>query len=385
MSMAVSKVKEDDKLSLTKSQDIDVENNDEDNDEEPDEQYLNRFDPTKISISVTQPTIYNLVQRMRADPQGIDMTTNFQRHSTLWNKTNQSRLIESLLLRIPLPTFYFDGSNDDKWLIIDGLQRLTAFKAFIIDKTLKLTNLEYFGEFNGKYFDELPQNMIRRIEETQIVANIIQPGTPDEVKFDIFKRINTGGFNLNAQEIRHAVYHGQAADFIEELSESPAFKVFHISTKRMMDQELVTRFVAFYIFGEKRYKPRMIDFLENTMKMLQKLSEQELNRIKIAFEKAMQRAYKLFGYKAFKNSPLNTEEPIRTAVNKAMFDVWSVALGRLSDTDYDKLKKSSHFKNQYDMLFGNTQFTDSITSSTGHTDRVLYRFSMVKKLIEENL
>lgn len=112
---------------------------------------------------------------MSATPSEIDMNTSFQRHSGLWNKTDQSRLIESLLLRIPLPTFYFDGSDDNKWLIVDGLQRLSTFKAFMVDKELRLTDLEYFTEFNGLKFDELPKNMIRRIEETQIIANIIQP------------------------------------------------------------------------------------------------------------------------------------------------------------------------------------------------------------------
>lgn len=363
---------------------VDVDDDDSNN-EAPDHDFSAHFDPEKINIIVKQPTVYNLIQRMSATPSEIDMNTSFQRHSGLWNKTDQSRLIESLLLRIPLPTFYFDGSDDNKWLIVDGLQRLSTFKAFMVDKELRLTDLEYFTEFNGLKFDELPKNMIRRIEETQIIANIIQPGTPDEVKFNIFKRINTGGFNLNSQEIRHAIFHGQASDFIEKLADSDAFKQFHISNKRMLDQELVTRFVAFYILKPENYRPRMDDFLEVAMQRLRDMSVIDLRIISSHFETAMERAFSLFENKAFKRQKLGEKIQGGSKVNKAMFETWSVELSHLVDSEFEILVKDKSFKEKYNKLLDDEKFIESVSQGTGHRENVQFRFTTVKKLIRECL
>lgn len=378
--------KEEEKKIIGRNNILPVDIDDDDsNNEAPDHDFSAHFDPEKINIIVKQPTVYNLIQRMSATPSEIDMNTSFQRHSGLWNKTDQSRLIESLLLRIPLPTFYFDGSDDNKWLIVDGLQRLSTFKAFMVDKAFRLTDLEYFTEFNGLKFDELPKNMIRRIEETQIIANIIQPGTPDEVKFNIFKRINTGGFNLNSQEIRHAIFHGQASDFIEKLSDSDAFKQFHISNKRMLDQELVTRFAAFYILKPENYRPRMDDFLEVAMQRLRDMSVIDLRIISSHFETAMERAFSLFENKAFKRQKLGEKIQGGSKVNKAMFETWSVELSHLVDSEFEILVKDKSFKEKYNKLLDDEKFIESVSQGTGHRENVQFRFATVKKLIRECL
>ena len=113
---------------------------------------------------------------------------------------------------------------DDLWEVIDGLQRSTAMRRFLLDKTLKLKGKEFWKEHNGKDFDELPLSLRRRLEETQINVYLIKRGTPDNVRFNIFKRINTGGVPLSGQEIRHALNLGVATDLLKELSESGAFK-----------------------------------------------------------------------------------------------------------------------------------------------------------------
>lgn len=364
---------------------VNAEDDSDASDGSPDGIYLNKFDPAKINISVIQPTIYNLVQRMSSDPPEIDLNTSFQRNGELWDKTRQSRLIESMLLRIPLPTFYFDGSDDECWLVVDGLQRLNAMKAFIIDQSLKLTNLEYFGEFTGLKFSELPRNMMRRLEETQIIANVIQPGTPDEVKFTIFKRINTGGFYLNAQEIRHAIFHGIPSNFIEELANLHSFQYFHINSKRMLDQELVTRFVAFYILKPEKYRERMDDFLESVMSHLRNEDKAYLERICHDFNKAMLRARILFGGKAFKRILLTESGNGTNRINKAMFDVWSVQLSKMNDNDFTKVKDSSVFTQKYDELLKNEKFINAVSQGTGHKESVTMRFFLVDQLIKECL
>ncbi len=148
------------------------------------------FDPKKIDITTKQMLLATVLGRLRNG--GIDLKTHFQRGTDLWGKDKQSRLIESILIRLPLPVFYFDGSDDDNWLVVDGLQRLITFQNFVIDKTFKLRGLEYLTQYNDYDFDGLPRELWRRIEESTITAYIINLGTPDDVKFNLYRRFSTG-------------------------------------------------------------------------------------------------------------------------------------------------------------------------------------------------
>lgn len=181
------------------------------------------FDPSKIDIDMKTMELSSIIKRLEYEE--INMNTDFQRKSGLWTAVQKSQLIESLLLRIPIPAFYFDGGVKDNWLIIDGLQRITALKEFVVDGTLKLSGLEFFSDLNGLKFAELPRAFVRRIEETNIIAYIVKGGTPANVKYNIFKRINTGGLELTPQEIRHALYQGTATRLCKKLAKLPEFQM----------------------------------------------------------------------------------------------------------------------------------------------------------------
>ena len=152
------------------------------------------FDPTKINIETKTPSLDTLIKRIQRHHIQMDTTTYFQRKDDLWDIEQQSRLIESILIRFPLPAFFFDASDDDLWLVVDGLQRLSSIRNFCIEKDpkkrLKLTNLEFLTQLNGKTWDDLTGDLQRSIEEAQVVIYKIMPGTPTDVKFNIFKRIN---------------------------------------------------------------------------------------------------------------------------------------------------------------------------------------------------
>ena len=181
------------------------------------------FDPTRIRMDRKTLTINLMVTRIQHGE--INLSPDFQRRSGIWNKGTQSRLIESILLRIPLPAFYVDAINEEGWIVIDGLQRLTTLKNFVVDKTLALSGLEFLEELKGKTFDQLPRMYQRRIEETEISIFSIEAGTSDDVKFTIFKRINTGGLPLSTQEIRNALNGNRVREFLNRLTQSDSFRV----------------------------------------------------------------------------------------------------------------------------------------------------------------
>jgi len=154
------------------------------------------LDPTKIRIQTKQDTMLSLINRLRHEE--IDLNTDFQRDTDIWSNAKMSLLIESILIRFPLPSFYFDATNDNCWKVVDGLQRLATIKKFVIDDNLKLEELEYLfreKDVAGKKYSELPSHYKRRIDEASVTLFLILPGTPIDVKRSIFKRINKRALN----------------------------------------------------------------------------------------------------------------------------------------------------------------------------------------------
>lgn len=345
------------------------------------------FNPTKIDITTKPLTIDLLLKRLKAEPIEIDLSPAFQRKGDLWDDKKQSQLIESLLIKFPLPAFYFDGSDNNKWLVVDGLQRLSALRNFVILKKLKLVGLEFLNKLEGSTFDDLPRNLQRQVEEAQITAYIINAGTPEEVKFNIFKRINTGGLILNSQEIRHALNQGVPAKFVEELANSTDFQeaTGRINPDRMLDREFITRFLAFRIKPVSEYKPDLDTYMNQKMGELKLLSEDERTEIKNSFISSMKLAKEIFGDWAFRKVfDLNER---RRPINKALFEVWSAELSKLSEEGRIKLRTRGKelFNNFIDLMNSDEVFVASITSATGDKTRVGYRYSKIEGIIKNTL
>jgi uncharacterized protein with ParB-like and HNH nuclease domain len=344
------------------------------------------FDPTKIKIDTSTPSLDTLIERIEFNEIELKTESYFQRNPDLWDNTKKSRLIESLLIQFPLPAFYFDGSNKDKWLVVDGLQRLSSIRDFVIDDNLKLTNMEFLTQLNGKRYSELGRSLQRIIKSAQVVVYVIQPGTPTDVKYNIFKRINTGGLVLTPQEIRHALFQGRASKFIAELAGTQSFlraTSNKINPKRMMDRDFANRFLCFYLLGFENFQPDLDTYMSKAMARVNDLAEAELEVIQSDFNKAMDLAYEIFGEEAFRK--IYRQDHLRLPpINKALYDALSTQFALLTSTEAQILQSNGeNFKIRLkDLLATDENFFSAVSSSTGDKGRVMYRHSKVKELIQ---
>ena len=339
------------------------------------------FDPEKIKVKTIPIVVEQLVSRI--EHSEIDLSPDFQR-AQIWDQERKSRLIESLLLRIPIPVFYVAADAADNWRVVDGVQRSSTIYDFVKDQYC-LDRLEYLIQLNGKPHDQLPRPMQRRISETQLVINVIEQGTPEEVMFNIFRRINTGGMTLNGQEIRHALHPGPAREYLKELAESQEFLKAtdcSIRTKRMSDRECVLRFLAFYIEPWENYSADDLDgFLGDAMTKINKMDSQERERIAVGFRKAMRAAFDIFGRDAFRKRYHDRHD--RRVVSKALFEIWGVAFARRSCREIDTLVQNHEdVREKFARLINDDQeFETAISSSTGTPVRVKKRFGAIENLL----
>ncbi len=354
-------------------------------DEAEESDVIRPWDPTTIRVDTKPYSLRNIVDMIKEGD--LELAPDFQRKK-VWGPVQKSRLIESILLRIPLPAFYFSSDEQGLLQVVDGLQRLSTINDFVTGKFV-LSGLEYLqSEVGGKRFEKLPTIWSRRVYSTQIIANVVDPQTPDQVKFDIFKRINTGGSPLNAQEIRHCMSKKKSRDFIQRLVSRTEFQLA-TSAKlqnhpRMVDREVVLRFVAFRSNRDQYGKFDTLDsFLTDITKQIDsgKLNDQQLMQLESDFSRAMENARRLFGDHAFRKWDNHTQR--LNPFNRALFDTWSVLL---ADYQWEQLKdhKSEIVTSSRQLMTANFVFLNAITTSTNMASRINARFSAINRILEEN-
>lgn len=370
---------------MTESDRSNTEILEDEEEEELEEKRKFNYDPEKINILTKEPTIDILLRRI--DEEALNLAPDFQRQAGIWNIEAKSRLIESILIRIPLPAFYIDATNEDEWLVVDGLQRLSTLKQFVSDKSFKLTGLEYLSELEGKTYQKLERRYQRRIEETQVTVYLIAKGTPIEVKYNIFRRINTGGIPLSNQELRHALNPGKATKFLEKLANIKEFtrlvKLGDYRKKRMDDREFILGFLAFKLTSYKEYQDGDRDtFLNQALVKANKLSEAELNQIEQDFQNSMILAFDIFGDNAFRK--LSNKNKRKYPLNKALFEAWSVHLSKLNEQEIKKIKTNKkELINKFIKKSDNDkEFIESISQAA---NKIEYRFTTIEKIIQEVL
>ncbi|MFS8065730.1 MAG: DUF262 domain-containing protein [Byssovorax sp.] len=331
-----------------------------------------------VSIRTEMRTIHEVVIR-RIQKGFYIMDPDFQREF-VWGEERQSRLIESVLMRIPLPVFYLAENPDGKLVVVDGLQRLTTFERFLEDKlSLRLEN----PELKNKTFSSLIPKLQNRIEDTQITLYIIDAKVPDRARLDIFERVN-GGMALSRQQMRNALYQGKATAYLRDLAKDPIFVKAtgkSLPSNMMRDREAINRFCAFYSIGWADYRDDMDQFLGDALTRMNQMTDAEIEELRAAFLRSMRNNIVVFGKHAFRKHESGQEN--RKLLNMSLFDVFSTGLAR-----YDETVVASHETQLREGFFGlmqQSEFLKDITYGTNGRMRVLGRFQATQKLLVEVL
>lgn len=359
------------------------------------------FNPNDIDIEVQNINIGTLVERMKYGE--INFTTEFQRNPGLWTEVKQSQLIESILLGLNLPAFYFDVHNNSKWDVIDGLQRCWAIYKFCVDEKepLRLKGLEFLGTntqgelyLEGKTFAELERSLQRSILERTITINKFKKGDR-RVRFILFKRLNTGGLNLTAQEIRNAVYQGKAINFINRLAQNETFKQVteeKISSVRMEDRDFISRFIAFYLQDYRDYQPSLDEFVNKGIELLEAKEETLYKEIEQRFEASLKLAQAIWGNQAFRkpynatsSKPHDATSSKRNPINKAYFEVIMSSFARLNEDDKIRLEQSAESIREKMIGLMKTGYDKSLSVATGGFASVKERHSKFLAIIKHLL
>ena len=318
----------------------------------------------------------------------LEISPNFQRHF-VWDKTRQSKLIESILLGLPLPSIYLSQYSDGRLTIVDGLQRITTIQNFMNDD-LVLCNMEYFKDCNGKKYSELkdvlPLLQYRRFRQTQIMCFVIDYRSPNALKFDLFRRLNTGGKSLNEQEIRNCLSRPPLQKLLKDMVETEDFKKAtnkSISDTRMAAQESALRFIYFYDqYTEDNpigdYNGELSRSLDGYVETLNNMSENRLREYMYIFQRSMQMAFDLFEKNAFRKINLNSNK--KNAVNKPLMLAISVLLAKHYDDYKDAVTKGIKLSDELALLIeSNRDFAKVITTSTTHKASIIYAMETLKK------
>ena len=352
------------------------------------------FDPDEIAVTTRTMTVDLLLSRLETG--ALNLQPDFQRKAGIWNDVKQSRLIESLLLRIPLPSFYVSENRDEEWEVVDGIQRLTAIRRFVQppdseapQKPLTLTGLQYLKrDFDGQRFSDLPPRLVRRIKETEFTFHIILSTTPDVVRFNIFARLNTGGMPLTQQELRHALVPGQARAVLKDWASSDSFQRAidnSIASDRMADREMVLRFIAFSSMPSPEMYSRRDDFgdfLMEAMQNINALTEPAIEAARATFNTTMDTAYIIFEDDAFRKR--YSPDDYRNPINRALFESIAVNLAKLDPNQRTCLiKKREAVKTRFLQLMRDPEFESAVSVATSDPKKIRYRFLQVRDVFAE--
>lgn len=344
-----------------------------------------------LNIARDSASVFQLKRKWEKTPPMLNLAPDFQR-GLVWNLKQKSELIESILMGIPLPLIYVKEDEKGVYIIVDGKQRLSTLFSFI-NNEFALGKLTILKNKKGCRFNDLTPLEQNKIEDCSLTLHVIKAPTSDRVTFDLFDRVNRGGTRLNNQEMRNALYQGNATELINKLAKKKVFveaTEHTIPENHMKDRYLVLRFVAFYLWQEHitidpdtnellEYKSNLEDFLGKTMRFLNRLNSEYyvFKELDFRFTHAMELSMQLLSFGGFRlPSPPGKKRPI----NMAFFESFSYLLSRLKgDGEY--------FYNQihevYRQLICNKDYLDTLTRSVDSGKQTVRRYEIINNLINK--
>lgn len=346
--------------------------------EEPeglDQQPLNlgTFPIDSLMIRTETRSVFEVCRRI--DSNQYVMDPDFQRQF-VWDVDRQSKLVESALLRIPLPVFYLAETPDGKVVVVDGLQRLTTFHRYLKGQ-FGLRGLAFAKELNGLKFNDLEAALKNRLEDTPLTLYLIDSKVPDEAKYEIFERVN-GGVPLTRQQMRNCLYVGNATRWLGRMADHSDFLDAtdrSLNWRTMRDRECINRFAGFHLRGPSHYSGDMEDFLNLTLKGMN--SAGDFDQLSKDFLKSMRINHKIFGKHAFRKSIGYGQ--IRSVINVALFDIFSTEFAAWPEDV--AIRKAEEIQNATKQMLQDDTFNEAISRSTNSTRNVKLRFQHVANLI----
>lgn len=340
---------------------------------------------------VSEPRDLSIRELFNQEQEGdLLLQPDFQRYY-VFDDAKASRLIESVLMGVPLPLVYLSEEPNATYSVIDGQQRLTSFFRFIRNE-LRLRRLTILSEFNGKYFRDLPQDMQRTFRNGSIRCIIIKRESDPDIKFEIFERLNTGSVRLNDQELRNCIYRGRFNKLVADLAADPDWlRLLRRSEpdNRMVDREMILRFLALYL-DFNLYQAPMKRFLNTAMRDRQHMTEAQAAQLRDVFRRAVLNVQTVFGDKAFiRYEPGHEGNPAggwgrETRLNMALFDTVMLSFARYEQRDIVPYRDAIA-EAFIDLMATNRTFIEAITEGTSQRNRLLNRVDIWNNRLREVL
>ena len=318
-------------------------------------------------------TVHDVLRRIERG--AFVMDPDFQR-DFIWDADKQSRLIESVVMRIPLPVFYLAEDDRERLVVVDGLQRLTTFQRFVSGE-LQL-RLKDQPELHGSKFEDLSAKLQNRVEDCNLILYVIDAKVPEQARLDIFERVN-GGVPLSRQQMRNCLYMGDATRFLKAESRTESFLRAtgrSLKTSNMRDREFVNRFCAFQILDLEQYRDMDV-FLADGLRAMN-AGPGSLCALSSEFQLSLDNNFLLFDKHAFrKHDPWQDR---RGVLNASLWDVMSTGLSQYPSDVVEQ--NSETLRGAFYQLMENDEFVDAITRGPNSPNQVRRRFAMAEGMFQ---
>ncbi len=328
------------------------------------------FPPAERRV-VTQPVDLSVQTLIEQWGDNLLVLPDIQREY-VWDNGKASRLIESLILNIPIPALYFAENQEAKYEIIDGHQRVRSIVRYLSNE-FSLSGIAVLREYKGLRFYQLPDREQRFLRMRTLRTILISIDSHRNMKFEIYERLNTGAILLNAQELRNSIYRGPFNNLLHDLAKTPMFRKLigtRVPRRRMVDEELILRFFSLY-FGLDQYRTPLKRFLNEFMDKFKDLHNSDTHQFRSVFQKAVSTANGVFGETAFRITDLDGK-PTEPIINRALFDAQMLASAWVV-TEIEQVDPQRAMREISELFGSDPFFMDSIQRATGDRARTLKR------------